>query len=82
VLLSPKQRRGKKGGKMQAGGGVGGKAAGGGKVGGLSRLLMSKNEVKRLKKQQGMFVVRPGAAAFGRDAQGASALDVLAATKQ
>jgi hypothetical protein len=51
---------------------------------GLARLLMSKNEVKRMKKQQGMFVVRPGAAAFGRDAQGASALDVLtqAAAKQ
>jgi hypothetical protein len=81
VLLPPKQRRGKKGGKLQPGGLVGGKAVGG-KVSGLSRLLMSKNEVKRLKKQQGMFVVRPGAAAFGRDAQGASALDVLAAAKQ
>lgn len=75
VLLPLKQQRKKKGAKQLL-------QQGGGKPTGLARLLMSKNEVKRLKKQQGMFVVRPGAAAFGRDAQGVSALDVLAAAKQ
>ncbi|WIA42627.1 hypothetical protein OEZ86_008600 [Tetradesmus obliquus] len=45
----------------------------------MARMLMSKNEKKRQRRQGGMVVVRPGAAggAFGRDAQGASALDVL-----
>lgn len=75
VLLPLKKQGKKKGGKQllqQQLGGIG-------KPSGLARLLMSKNEVKRLKKQQGMFVVRPGATAFGRDVQGASALDVLTA---
>lgn len=75
VLLPPKKQKKKKGGLQQQSGGVV-------KPTGLARLLMSKNEVKRLKKQQGMFVVRPGAAAFGRDAQGASALDVLTTAAQ
>jgi hypothetical protein len=44
----------------------------------MARMLMSKNEKKRQRRQGGMVVVRPGAGgAFGRDAQGASALDVL-----
>jgi hypothetical protein len=77
VLLPVKVQRKKKGGKQLL-------QQGGGKPTGLARLLMSKNDLKRLKKQQGMFVVRSGAVAFGRDAQGVSALDVLttAAAKQ
>jgi hypothetical protein len=75
VLLPPKKQKKKKGGLQQQAEGVV-------KPTGLARLLMSNNEVKRLKKQQGMFVVRPGAAAFGRDAQGASALDVLTTAAQ
>jgi hypothetical protein len=44
----------------------------------MARMLMSKNEKKRQWRQGGMVVVRPGAGgAFGRDAQGVSALDVL-----
>jgi hypothetical protein len=44
----------------------------------MARMLMSKNEKKRQRRQGGMVVVRPGAGgAFGRDAQGVSALDVL-----
>ncbi|KAF6262592.1 hypothetical protein COO60DRAFT_1699171 [Scenedesmus sp. NREL 46B-D3] len=44
----------------------------------MARMLMSKNEKKRQRRQGGMVVVRPGAGGvFGRDAQGASALDVL-----
>jgi hypothetical protein len=67
--------------KVKKGGRKGGGAAGAmsGKPTGLARLLMSKNELKRQKKQQGMFVVRPGTAAFGRDALGVSALEVLSA---
>lgn len=73
VLLP--QKKVKKGGKR--GGGAAGAMSG--KPTGLARLLMSKNELKRQKKQQGMFVVRPGTAAFGRDALGVSALEVLSA---
>jgi len=44
---------------------------------GLARLLMSKSEIERQKRQGGMVVVRAGAGAFGRDTAGTSALDVL-----
>lgn len=43
----------------------------------INRMLMSRNEIKRQKRQGGMVVVRPGAGVFGRDAAGTSALDVL-----
>lgn len=56
-----------------------GKKAGvaGGQQAVIARMLMSRNEIKRQKRQGGMVVVRPGAGVFGRDAAGTSALDVL-----
>ena len=62
-------------GKKEKGGKKNEKQGKGGKVD-MSRLLMSKNEMKR-RKRQGMVVVGQGAAVFGRDTLGPSALQVL-----